>query len=94
MIELCPYCAKEHEGICPRVAAINTDAEGRIVRVEFFQPTEPEAPLEIESDDMLRARLRRIVGTTSVNTKRVETVRGSALDMLASEYEIERRGMS
>jgi|HubBroStandDraft_4_1064222.scaffolds.fasta_scaffold00019_110 hypothetical protein len=90
MIQLCPYCAKEHDGICPRVAAINTDPEGNVVRVEFFEQ-QPDTPVQIESDDALRKRLLQVVGDVSINTVKTKTAMGRGLDEVAGAYGIQRR---
>lgn len=56
MLELCLYCGSApHDGLCPRVAALEMNKDGSVRRVEFFKEFGPPVivinPHELEEDD-------------------------------------------
>lgn len=48
MSEKCKYCNMIHDGVCPRVSALEYDANGNLIRVEFHNPA-----VNIRSDKSL-----------------------------------------
>jgi len=89
--EKCPFCGGEHEGVCPKVAAIEYAEDGKTMNAVHFFP--PPAPLTVqtpEPDASYRTRLKRAIAADSVNFTRVDTDAGSALDELGSFYDLPR----
>lgn len=95
----CPWCFGVHMGLCHRISAIEYRDDGRTPRrIEFHAIVVAPAKAEnqadpnarFETDEELRARLLPMVGDGSVNTPKVKTAEGKALDELASFYGAKR----
>jgi hypothetical protein len=93
VIELCPYCCAQHDGLCPRISAIDYADDGATPkRVEFFHQ-EPEPQWRPpETDQHYRERMEPIVRGTC-NEERTAKAIGLELDAIGEWYDMKRYGV-
>lgn len=100
----CHYCgALAHDGLCPRIAAIEYFEDGvTIKRIEFHAPQTPSLDLfpptiltggilSLEDDESFRQRVIAACGTDSIHYETACKATGSALELIGSFYEISRK---
>ena len=56
-IDKCPYCGNIHNATCPKLKAIEYQADGTVKRVEFFTPND-YPPLQIGRDPLMDLNYR------------------------------------
>lgn len=89
--ETCAWCGARHVGVCPRVAAIEYQADGLTVKAVHFFPPPPAAAASVpESDDAYRKRLEAAILVGTVHRGRLIIETGAGLDELGSFYDMPR----
>lgn len=89
--EACGWCGGEHVGVCPKVAAIEYQADGQTVKaVHFFPPAGASVVQVPETDDAYRKRLETAILVGTVHRERLLSDTGARLDELGTFYEMPR----